>query len=265
MKTLKFVIVLAAVSAVSVAYAQKGTQVFPKPSPTAPPPPRDVVVEPPPERLPTPPPKPTVQLPQQGPQVYTFAERPMGGRSLVLTPEQAQTIITRFKTAYDKLEKPRLLICVTRDLAAPVAGGADDPQALPDVERLFGKPLEAAGATLADPRAATPLLAAKPLEAYIGGADTPQARKDREAMARITDVVIEVLITSKTVAASGGTEGQGITIPDIQSRAVRLSDSKIIGAASSTLLTNRMAPAKVADYDVRELAEAAALALMEQM
>jgi hypothetical protein len=261
MKMLKIVGLLATLSVASAAYAQKGTQSLPKPVTPTPPPPV-FIADPPPERLTNPPVKPTVSFPKPPP-VYAFGQKTLAGRAMVLSPEQAQAIIDQFKPVYAKLESPRLLVCVTRDLAAPVAGGADDPQALADVQLLFSKPLQFAGANLADPNAAAPLIAGKPVEAFT--ADTPRARKEREALARIADVIIEVVITSKTITLTPGAEGQTVTIPEIQSKAIRLSDSKVLGQAYSTLMTNRIPPAKLTGYDVRELAEPAALALMEQM
>jgi hypothetical protein len=53
------------------------------------------------------------------------------------------------------------------------------------------------------------------------------------------------------------------SVPDIQATAIRLSDSKILGQAASSDITGRGTSA--GQYDVREVAEATALALMEDM
>jgi hypothetical protein len=263
MKMLKLVGLLAILSVASAAYAQKGTQSFPKPVTDNSPPPV-FIVDPPPERLTNPPVKPTLVLPKP-PEIYSFEQKTLMGREMVLSREQAQAIVDLFKPEYAKLESPRLLIYVTRDLAAPVAGGSDDPQSLPDVQHLFSRPLQFAGANLTDPNLAAAMLAGKPVEYFTGALDTPQVRKDRAALARIADVVIEVVITSKTVSVSAAADAQAVAIPEIQSKAVRLSDGKILGRGYSTQMTNRIPPAKLVKYDVREIAEAAALALMEQM
>ncbi|MFN7139446.1 MAG: hypothetical protein ACK4UN_08915, partial [Limisphaerales bacterium] len=57
------------------------------------------------------------------------------------------------------------------------------------------------------------------------------------------------------------------TAPDIQATAIRLSDSRIIGQASSrdVLGKDRFAGNIVRNFDVQEIAEATALALMEDM
>jgi len=263
MNTLKLVGVLATLSVAGAAYAQKGTQTFPRPFKDNPPPPV-VIAEPPPERLTNPPVRPTLVLPKP-PEIYSFEQKTLMGRKMPMSREQAQSIIDVFKPVYANLENPRFLIYVARDLSAPVAGGSDDPEALADVQRLFSRPLQFAGASLTDPNVAAAVLAGKPLEEFTGAQDSPRARRDREALSHIADVVIEVVITSKTVAPPGAPEGQGIVLPEIQSKAVRLSDGRVLGRGYSTMMTNRIPPAKLAKYDVRELAEIAALALMEQM
>jgi len=130
-----------------------------------------------------------------------------------------------------------------------------------DVERLFGRPLRMGGASLADQRIATHLLAGKPFEGMT--TDGEQARKDREALSKIADVVLEVLISSKNVQVTELSGDRTYATPDIQATAVRLSDSKILGQAASSDITGRVASAR--NFDVREIAEATALALMEDM
>ena len=98
-----------------------------------------------------------------------------------------------------------------------------------------------------------------------GTADTPQSRKDHEALLKVADVVIEILISSKTVTVPAIADAQTIALPDIQATAIRLSDSKILGQATSADVTNRVPPSSLAGYSVPEITEATALALMEDL
>ena len=140
-----------------------------------------------------------------------------------------------------------------------------DRQTVRDVERLFGRPLRAAGATLVDQKVATELIADKPLDEFIGTTDTPQARKNREALNNIADTVIEILISSKTLMVPGLAGDQTVVTPDIQATAINLKDSKILGQASSADLTARVPPTALAGFSVPEITEATALALMDDM
>ena len=300
MKTLKLATCLAALAVLPAAYAQQGTLVFPRPAVTNPPPPPPVYVV-------TPAPAPLPPGPNEPKPVYVYDQKPVEGRAPLVSPEQAQTIITRFKEAYPKLGSPRMLIYVNRELvdeqsgmklthrrervesALTKAAGSNqtstvksssdntfrvdqkaqptlaDKQTVRDVERLFGRPLRAAGVALTDQRVASELIADKPVEEFIGTSDSAQARKDREAIQKIADAVVEILISSKTVTVPTISGTQNITIPDIQATAISLKDSRILGQAASTDVTTRVPPATLGSYDVREISEATALALMEDM
>jgi hypothetical protein len=284
---------LAAALILPTAYAQKGAVAFPKPRNTNPPPPNVYIVDPPPAPLAT----------YQEPPMHAPAhgKKSVSGKPVLVTPEQAQTIINRFKDAYPKLGSPRLLIFVNREPAtqsctvkgtactpamakactnsptgaaacSPVKTAGDKAQPAPadkqmvgDVERLFGRPLRDAGAILTDPKVATQVMGDKPLDAFLGSTDTPEARKDREALGKIADAVIEILVFSKTLTVPSGSATQSITIPDIQATTLSLRDSKIIGQASSSEATSRVLPAELARFGVREITEATALALMQDM
>jgi hypothetical protein len=300
MKTQKLATMLIALAILPMAQAQRGTLQFEEkpPSNPPPPPPRIYQVQPPPTTAPATP-------AQTGP-VYVYEQKPFGGRPVLVTQEQAQTIIDGFKDAYSKLGSPRFLIYVNRELVDEQSGmklikrneriestrnsdgenagstikatgkntyrsdGKSQPtladkQTVRDVERLFGRPLRTAGANLADQRVAAQLIADRPLNEFIGTTDAPQARKDREALGKITDAVIEILISSKNVTVQNISGSQSVSIPDIQATAIRLSDSRILGQASSSDVTTRVPPATLGSFDVSEIAEATALALMEDM
>src|SRR5581483_404287 len=86
----------------------------------------------------------------------------------------------------------------TKDAAAPTL---TDRQTVRDVERLFGRPFRAAGARLADQKVAASLLADKSFDTFaaVGG---DQARKDREALANVADIAVEVLVSSRNVTVT---------------------------------------------------------------
>jgi hypothetical protein len=281
MKILRLAGCLAAMVAVSTTYAQKGTMEFPK-QPKANPPPKDYIVEPPPPPLATlkDPPKRSPAGDQKSP----------SGKPVLVTPEQAQSIITRFKEAYPKLGSPRFLVYANPELVDQQSGAKPSPQkegktaenagspaegkpqpALPDdsmvreVERYFGRPLRDAGANLADPKAAAQVMAGKPLDAFLGTTDSPEARKDRDTLGKIADTVIEILISSRSVPSPDPSGSQAVNIPEIQATAINLKDSKIIGQASSSDVTSRVPASAVGKFGVREITEATALALMQDM
>jgi hypothetical protein len=142
-----------------------------------------------------------------------------------------------------------------------------DKQTVRDVERLLGRRLRQGGASLADQRVATQLIGDKPISTFLVPTEGEAARKDREALGKITDIVIEVLMSSKLVVVPGIATDKSYNAPDIQVTAVRLSDSKIMGQASSSdiLGTGVNAARAVSRHTVEEITEATAYALMEDM
>ena len=129
-------------------------------------------------------------------------------------------------------------------------------QSVRDVEQAFGRRLRSAGASLADQRVATQLIADRPLSAFTAPTEGEQANKDREALARITDVVVEILITERSISVPKISENVTHKVPEIYATAIRLRDSKVMGQASSRD-ANR--------FHSREIADATALSLMEDM
>ncbi|HXA80347.1 MAG TPA: hypothetical protein VNV14_03680 [Opitutaceae bacterium] len=150
-----------------------------------------------------------------------------------------------------------------KDGSAPTLA---DRQTVRDVERLFGRPFRAAGASLADQQVAASLLADKPFDTFaaVGG---DQARKDREALANVADIAVEVLVSSRQVTVTNISGDEVVTVPDIQATAIRLKDSAIIGQASSSDILGKDPQAgRIAQrYDVRDITEATSLALMQDM
>ncbi len=142
-----------------------------------------------------------------------------------------------------------------------------DKQTVRDVERLFGRPLRHGNAKITDQRTATQLMGSRSVEDILKSTDTEQARKDRAAIAQQADVVLEVLISSRTITVPEASGDKTYSAPDIQATAIRVKDSQIIGQASASdiLGKDRYAGRVLRSFDVREIAEATALALMEDM
>jgi hypothetical protein len=141
-----------------------------------------------------------------------------------------------------------------------------DRQTVREVERLFGRPFRYAGATLADQKIAASLIADKSIDHFVTPTNEA-ARKDREALAKVADVVIEVLVSSRNVTVVNVSGDSVVPAPDIQVTAVRLSDSAILGQASSSdiLGKDQQAGRLAKQFDVRDITEATAFALMEDM
>ena len=155
----------------------------------------------PPETLLPPPPVAAAPARPAPPQVYVYEQHAIAEQPFELvTADQAKTIIDHFKSGYAKLGSPRILIYVNRDLATarPQPAGADalaDKQTARDVERLFGRPLRLAGVNLVDQVVASQT---QPEVREVGSAPNPEAdqiRRNREALSKIADVVVEVLIS----------------------------------------------------------------------
>lgn len=295
------------VAAGSASYGQKG----PKPVPPPEPGPAPVVIAP--GSAPAQPPA----APSSG--TFVYDQKPMNERYQLVTREQAESIINRFRDAYPKLGNPRFVIYVNRDLVDEESGlklsarkentesiqsSADkavglnsstngvlngqgridrvenkntyrvrdrkehslaDKQTTRDVEMLFSRPLRMAGASMADQRVAAQLLEGKSVSGFLTQTSGDQARKDREALGKIADVVIEVLIASRNVPAPGISGDRIYTTPDIQATAIRLSDAKVLGQASTADLLGGDRVRVARNFTTQQVTEATGLALMEDM
>jgi hypothetical protein len=225
----------------------------------------------------------------------------------LIAPEAARAVVEKFKPAYEKLGRPRIVFYVNRELIAAEGGlmlknrtenteavrtetkGAAestsekvratstyepgaiaqptlaDRQTVRDVERLFGRPFRAAGAAMADQQVAAALLADRPFNRFAA-ADSDRARQQREAILKVAEVVIEVLITSRSVTVAGVAGDQTLLVPDIQATAIRLGDSAILGQATARdVIGDDRDAARLHQLDINQVAEATALALMEDM
>lgn len=149
-----------------------------------------------------------------------------------------------------------------KDAAAPALA---DRQTVRDIERLFGRPLRAAGAKLVDQQVAAELIGDQAPGFLATTGD--QAQKDRAALAKDADVAIEILVSSRNLTVPGFDGPEVLTVPDIQATAIRLSDAQILGQASASDVLGRGGQtAMIArNYSVQDITEATALALMEDM
>jgi hypothetical protein len=145
--------------------------------------------------------------------------------------------------------------------AAPPA--LADQQTVREVERLFGRAFRNAGAQLADQKTATSLLPEAAGAHLVGEA----AARDREALAKVADIAIEVLISSRSLTVPAVSGDQTYPVPDIQATAIRLKDSAIVGqaAASDVIGKGVQAGRVLRQFDVNDITEATAIALMEDM
>jgi|TARA_B100000959_G_scaffold203223_1_gene212799 hypothetical protein len=157
----------------------------------------------------------------------------------LFTPEQATTIIKEFTGTYTKLSAPKIDVRVNPPVGVPVAAAPLTPDELAtqqtkrEVERLFGRPLRLAGATLVD-----------------------------TDLSNQSEVTFEVLISARKL---GGENSK--SVPDIQVTAIRLADGSIIGQATVLdLFPNReVANRQLSKYSIQQLTQATALAVMRDI
>lgn len=222
-----------------------------------------------------------------------------GPSSANLVPvEQARRLIERFKDSYPKMGNPRLLFYVNRELVDNTSGlkleshkqtvvqnssgqtvtsdssysakeapqaPISDRQTTREIERLMGRVFRTAGAELADQAVASTMLATRAPGTLA--ANSSQASQDRESLSKVADIVIEVLVSSRLINVTDIAGDQQITAPDIQVTAIRLKDATIVGQASSSDLLgkDRNAGKVLKTFDVRDITEGTAFALMDDM
>ncbi|HEY0966018.1 MAG TPA: hypothetical protein VGD88_01400 [Opitutaceae bacterium] len=189
------------------------------------------------------------------------------GSGLQLTGRKEKTESTRSEYSGSSSSKTDTVKAEnTYTAATPAKTTLADRQTVRDIERLFGRPLRVGGAKLADQRVAAQLIADRPTDHFLVTSNDA-ARKDREALEKVADVMIEVLITSRPLVVPGISGDENFTVPDIQVTAVRLADGAIIGQATArdVMGKDRDAGHVARSFDVSDIAEATALALMEDI
>ena len=216
----------------------------------------------------------------------------------LIAPAVAQAVLEKFRAAYGATQAPRIVIYVNRSLVdpaglkltgrtekfsekttdgkpaqtktsgtntyavkdAPVATLADQ-QTVRDIERILGRAFRNGGATLADQRTAGVMLSAQPASRLLGD----QAAKERDALAQLADIAVEVLISSRNLPVVEVSGDSTVAVPDIQMTAIRLKDATILGQASASDVLGQSAARAAKQFGVSEITEATALALMEDM
>jgi hypothetical protein len=191
------------------------------------------------------------------------------GGDVLISRQTADGILEGFKKVYHKDDHaPRVVVYVNRALVdtsgtPPATPTLADQQTVRDVERLFGRAFRNAGATLADQKVAAALLPDQAGQRLVGD----QAAKEREALAKVADIAVEVLISSRSLTVPEVSGDATYAVPDIQATAIRLKDSAIVGQASASDILGKgvQAGRVVRQFDVRDITEATAIALMEDM
>ncbi|MBL68427.1 MAG: hypothetical protein CMO74_08260 [Verrucomicrobiales bacterium] len=225
----------------------------------------------------------------EGPR-HVYTTSPGTPLNRLYTPEQAQKIVTNFRQAYDAMGKPRIDIRVN----TPFGTLAPSPLPVPGVQ--FGPAIDPAtglpvvGATPI-PGAPNPVPAAgaaippAPTQVFDASALTErQTQREVETLfgrplrsagaqlvdadlANLPELTFEVLISERELVLQGIRKTETVTVPDIQVTALRLADARIVGQASVLDLFPRKEQAAymLRRYDIRQLTEATALALMQDI
>ena len=55
-------------------------------------------------------------------EAYVYDQKPLPGQPVLIAPEQAHSVVEKFKTAYGKLNQPRMLLYVNRELVDEKTG-----------------------------------------------------------------------------------------------------------------------------------------------
>ena len=276
-------LVSAALGLVTLASAQ----VFAQTAAPNSPPPRVV------QALPASPATTAVPLPGQAPQPTQRVYGPSA--DTLIARQAADGVLEGFRKVYVTDGAPRVVIYVNRALvdtadglklterteyfeksneAAKTSGtnsykaketpapALADQQTVREIERLFGRAFRHAGAQLADQTVAASLL---PDEgAHLVG---QKAAKDRQALAKIADIAVEVLISSRNITVPEISGDVTYPVPDIQATAIRLKDAAIVGQAAASDIIGKGVQAGqiVRQFSVQDITEATAIALMDDM
>ena len=208
--------------------------------------------------------------------IYTVS--PAVPLQTIYNAEQAKAIVEEFRITYAKLGKPKIDVRVNfpqgavqvpqlptvgvggvpaidpaTGLPIPPGGAAaaggiparifdtdelSSKQTKREVERLFGRPLRMAGVMLMD-------------------AD----------LTNLPEMSFEVLISEREITVNGIKGKQAHSVPDIQVTAIRMTDGRIIGQATVLDLFPKRSTATrmLQRYDIQQLTEATALALMKDI
>ena len=228
------------------------------------------------------------ETPKPSGKKYTYTESPATPLNLLYTPEQARNIVDNFKLAYAKMGQPRIDIRVNLPYGTvpasplPVPGVQFSPTIDPNTGLPRTQPLAGVASIPANP---APAGAPIPTQIFDASALTErQTQREVEtlfgrplrsagaqlvesSLTNLPELTFEVLISERELVLQGISKKENITVPDIQVTALRLADARIVGQASVLDLFARKEQAAhmLRRYDLRQLTEATALALMQDI
>ena len=228
------------------------------------------------------------ETPKPSGKKYTYTESPATPLNLLYTPEQARNIVDNFKLAYAKMGQPRIDIRVNLPYGTVPASPLPVPgvQFSPTIDPNTGLPRTQSPAGVASiPSNPAPAGAPIPTQIFDASALTDrQTQREVEtlfgrplrsagaqlvesSLTNLPELTFEVLISERELVLQGISKKENITVPDIQVTALRLADARIVGQASVLDLFARKEQAAymLHRYDLRQLTEATALALMQDI
>ena len=230
----------------------------------------------------------TGETPKPSGKKYTYTESPGTPLNLLYTREQARKIVDNFKLAYAKMGQPRIDIRVNLPYGTVPASPLPVPgvQFSPTIDPNTGLPRTQPPAGVA-PIPANPAPAGAPVPTQIFDASALTERQTQRevetlfgrplrragaqlvesSLTNLPELTFEVLISERELVLQGISRKENITVPDIQVTALRLADARIVGQASVLDLFARKEQAAymLRRYDLRQLTEATALALMQDI
>ncbi|MSR43597.1 MAG: hypothetical protein EXS29_04845 [Pedosphaera sp.] len=182
-------------------------------------------------------------------ETFVYTDKPALILVPLVSPSAARAVTERFQAAYTKLGQPRLLIRVNpqpRTLTNPNAPAAPDPvkQEEPPAEvrelpPLFTRLFQQAGGRVLE----------------------------KETSAEPAEIAIEVLAATRRLVVREVSGDRVHLVPELQLAAVRLADGRLLAQVSVGELFGADAEAArlLRHFKLTELAEAAALRLMEEL
>jgi len=226
----------------------------------------------------------TGETPKPSGKKYTYTESSATPLNLLYTREQARKIVDNFKLAYAKMGQPRIDIRVNLPYGTvpasplPVPGVQFSPTidpntGLPRTQPPAGAaPIPAAGAPVPtrvfDASSLTERQTQREVETLFGRPlRSAGVQLVESSLTNLPELTFEVLISERELVLQGISRKENITVPDIQVTALRLADARIVGQASVLDLFARKEQAAymLRRYDLRQLTEATALALMQDI
>lgn len=181
--------------------------------------------------------------------------------------DQVHAATEEFRNTNEKLGKPRYLVVVTQEQISGQKRTVADLNRIKEVEQWVQLLFTNAGATLVDPNVGVPLLGSKPYQ-RIPAADKAKTKKERDALAAVADVVVEVTIVARYVTVlSPGANDSVFIVPDVTTDAYRVTDSALLGTASvqEVIKSRKLPEDTVMTINMNARTDTAIVALMEDI